>query len=483
MRGYQGLVVPDTSAVGASGEFRVPFGWKGVAVGADGDEVVHLRLPATMQRGQAGRLRLTSAIDSRENKRVMVSAGEGGASLGCFDLRFTPTLQTVEVRLTAEQMDLAMQQGLSLRLTEGTSPWWFLTEGSTNVALPEVLSAHVYVAEENAKPVQAFLEQMRGLGCVQPFGWMEGCVLDGQWDLHQLWPKRGYREAMGEHLCLFFTSDGRLIFEDPRSRVHDDRLDSIESTLMFAALGRLQPQHKAMPLVWEFWNRLQAQHGMVRDANTLSAEGSYTVAFPMALLAVMQKNESALQRALDQLRVRRDHLVNDKGLHLRWHTDGSHTFTNWCRGVAWYMLGLTRTLEVVGESAVVGDLRDELRRAASWAMGYQNQQGLWHAFLEDATCGPDTAGSAGIAAALAQGVVLGLLPEVAAKAGQRAVQGLYAHLTPDGLLDGVTQSNRGGEALQRGPYRVMSPMGMGMLAQAMGQLGKLGLLTGVTTHG
>ncbi len=478
MQVYELLEVEATGATALPEGLRIPFGWAGVAVGGvggSGDATVRLKLPTSAVRGQPGRLRLTSAIDSRENKRVMVKAGVSGQVMGGFDLRFTPAIQTVEVQLSATQMVEAAQQGLTLSMVEGTGPWWFFTEGSPATKLPAVLSPHVLVAEQDAQPVQAFLQQMEGLGCVQPFGWMEGCVLDGQWDLHHLWPGRGYQTAMTEHLRLFFTDDGRLIFEDPRSRVHDGRLDSIESTLMFAALGRLQPQHPAMPLVWEFWDRLRTQHdGMVRDANTLSAEGSYTVAYPMALLAVMQQNESALLRALDQLRVRRDHLVNDKGLHLRWHTDGSHTFTNWCRGVAWYMLGLTRTLEVVGASMPVGDLRDELRRVATWAMKYQNQQGLWHAFLDDVNCGPDTAGSAGIAAALAQGTVLGLLPDVAAQSANRAVRGLYAHLTPDGLLDGVTQSNRGGEPLQRGTYRVISPMGMGMLAQAMGQLGKLG---------
>jgi hypothetical protein len=35
------------------------------------------------------------------------------------------------------------------------------------------------------------------------------------------------------------------------------------------------------------------------------------------------------------------------------------------------------------------------------------------------------------------------------------------------MLRGVSQSNRGGEQLQRSDYRVIFPMGMGLLAQAI----------------
>lgn len=39
------------------------------------------------------------------------------------------------------------------------------------------------------------------------------------------------------------------------------------------------------------------------------------------------------------------------------------------------------------------------------------------------------------------------------------------YLTPDGMLTGVAQSNRGGISLQQSDYRVISQMGMGLMAQ------------------
>jgi len=48
--------------------------------------------------------------------------------------------------------------------------------------------------------------------------------------------------------------------------------------------------------------------------------------------------------------------------------------------------------------------------------------------------------------------------------------GLKTHLTPDGFLGGVSQSNKGGEALQRGSYRVIFQMAMGLMAQLVAAL-------------
>jgi hypothetical protein len=47
---------------------------------------------------------------------------------------------------------------------------------------------------------------------------------------------------------------------------------------------------------------------------------------------------------------------------------------------------------------------------------------------------------------------------------------LTRHLTADGLLGGVSQSNKGGEALQRGSYRSIYQMGMGLKAQLIAAL-------------
>ena len=60
---------------------------------------------------------------------------------------------------------------------------------------------------------------------------------------------------------------------------------------------------------------------------------------------------------------------------------------------------------------------------------------------------------------------MNLMPVTAYDAVKKTLDTLWTCLTPDGLLTGVAQSNRGGEKLQRGSYRVLSQMGMGLMAQ------------------
>jgi len=83
-------------------------------------------------------------------------------------------------------------------------------------------------------------------------------------------------------------------------------------------------------------------------------------------------------------------------------------------------------------------------------------------------------GSAGIAAALARGVRSGVLAAEILDNAQVTWRGLQAHLCVDGMLDGGVQSNRGGEALQRGDYRVLTLLGTGLMGQLAAALGEGG---------
>lgn len=257
-------------------EIRVPFGWQalGLAPGGAAIEVRWSGMSQGLERLPC-RFRLTSAIDSRECKRVEVRILGNGTLVGEFDLRFTPALQTVEIPLPSDVAGVFMQFGCTLRLIEGTGPWWFLTKGASDTPLPHVLQPHVLIETASNDRMAQFLQQMLTLATVQPFGWMEGCILDGLWDLHQVQPQSGYLQAMAAHLQLFFPENGRLVYEDPRSRPHDDRVDGIESTLMFAALQRWQPMHPWLEGVRQFWDQRLKQYGRVQDSGTSPRRGLY----------------------------------------------------------------------------------------------------------------------------------------------------------------------------------------------------------------
>ncbi|MGH9839132.1 MAG: glycoside hydrolase family 88 protein [Blastocatellia bacterium] len=99
------------------------------------------------------------------------------------------------------------------------------------------------------------------------------------------------------------------------------------------------------------------------------------------------------------------------------------------------------------------------------AQGFQRSDGLWSVFVDEPKLAPNTAGSAGVAAALAIGAQQGWLGQDARTAAERCLAGLKPHLTLDGFLSGVAQANKGGESLQRGDYRVIYQMAMGLMAQ------------------
>jgi len=103
-------------------------------------------------------------------------------------------------------------------------------------------------------------------------------------------------------------------------------------------------------------------------------------------------------------------------------------------------------------------------------MRWQSPNGLSGCYIDQPEAVADTSRSAGLAAALAVGARRGWLPPEALAAARRTRDGLAPHITLDGLLGGVAQSNRGGDSLQRGPYRVLFQMGMGLVAQLLANL-------------
>jgi rhamnogalacturonyl hydrolase YesR len=134
------------------------------------------------------------------------------------------------------------------------------------------------------------------------------------------------------------------------------------------------------------------------------------------------------------------------------------------------MLGIVRTLEVIPEDMDTEDLRKEFARISAQALQWQRADGLWSCFLDEADVLVDTSGSAGIAAAMATGIRLGILDSDKYTLCRKTWDGLQRYLTPDGLLTGIGQSNRGGGTLQRSDYRVMLSMGAGLAGQLYANL-------------
>jgi unsaturated rhamnogalacturonyl hydrolase len=444
-------------------ELRAPFNWPVLRINPG--QSLPLTAPApTTPAPNGGWLRVTVSVDDREEKLLSVRLPSGARELGVIDLRYAHSLEPFQLRLNASDYAAAAREGVILTLTQATYPLQLLAHALPADAVP---LAPQLIPDVPADRLAAFFDVLASRASAQTFGWMEGCVLDALHDLHTVTGEPRWRAALDAHFALFIAPDNRLVYEDPRGHPADGRIYGIEGALPFTQLAKIAPTgHPLLTLALDFFQSKLHPDGTFTHPESITAEGSYTIAYPLAVLAQTRRDPALAQLSANVLRVRRESLRRPDGLWLRHHPDDTRTFRSWARGVAWYLLGLVRSLEHLEGLTDTGDLKTEFHAAATWALGYQRTDGLWGNFLDDDATLYDTSGAAGIAAAFARGANAGLLPaDTFIPAAIRCWNALPAHLTPDGFLDGVAQSNRGGDPLQRGPYRVLAPMGMGLMGQ------------------
>ncbi len=448
------------------------FGWQSFAIGEPGAPPTRLAGAADAEPQVTDdadcRLRLTNAIDVRDVYRIEASL-PNGQPLGSYDLRFAGLYQVQELPLTAAQARQVLVQGVELRMSAGPQPVWFF--GPSPAACPPqdvVQLPHLLVAR-GARPGVEFERRLLGLVMLQGFGWQSGCVSEGVLDLAEARNDRRLQEAVDRQLAMYFTDTG-VFFESPRSRPMRDRVGGIEEPLPWATLARRQPDHPAISLAVDFLLSRTDSDPIIARGGNLTTEGNYTAAYPTAVLARTLGRDELADLALRQLANRRIANVHQGDIYQRANPAGQGRLRNWCRGVCWYYLGIVRTLLALQDEQAVSLWRAELERVAAMLQRHQRADGLWGNFLHEPQSLPDTSGSAGLAAALARAHQAGWLDQRARQAAERTYAGLTAYLTPDGLLGGAAQSNKGGDSLQRSDYRVLYQMGMGLKAQLMAAL-------------
>jgi unsaturated rhamnogalacturonyl hydrolase len=437
---------------------RAPFGWGLATITTADKPPLVLKWDSVPEAASPTHFRITVGLDERDAKEVEVTLAQSGRRLGLLDVRFPAQFQVHQLAITPADAAEMLREGVVLRLVKG-SDLEILTTGTD---LPAALQPHL-MSPGNLAPMEEFYLRLRSLASVQQFGWMEGCVLEGLLDLGELPDGQPDREGAALHLASFIR-DGRLIYESPRSAPSDGRIYGIEATLPFAALARTDPAHPLLSLALDGWNERRRPSGAVQDGSSMSSEGTYTVAYPMALMAKARNDDALMRDALQQCRHR---LALFDGADF-WRTlddNGTRHDRNWARGIAWQLLGLVRTLEVARDRSDIADLLEHLRLFSGWIMQHQRPDGLWSVIITEPGLTADTSGSAGIAAALARAAGHGWLSPEARDTALRAYGGLHAHLTADGFLGGASQSNKAGLELQRSDYRVIYQMGMGLLAQ------------------
>lgn len=439
------------------------FGWHAAPIALAAEAPLVLRWPTGTAAAKVTRLRIAVAQFMRSTCKIEATLVGSGRVLGKFDVRFPSLFQPYEITLAPGDGPAAVREGVALRMTEGTLPFWTWTGGD---GCPRELRPHL-LAPGTADLMAEFHSRIRSLACLQNFGWEEGCVLDGLLDLAKVRGYQALRDTARRHLALYLRG-GKLIYESRQL------FSDTEGPLVLAALARLQPAHPLLEYLVPFCREHLDAEGAIIDGNTTTSEGAYTIAYPLALIARVKRSSELERLALTQLRVRQTRLFDGQFFHRTSGENGTKGNRNWARGIAWELLGLAHTLGVLRDRSDIADLLDGFRQLAGWVQDFQRGDGLWSVFVDEQTLEPDTAGSAGIAAALALGRRYSWLPASAGASAQKTLEGLRAHLTPDGFLGGVSPANLGGgEPLQRGDYRVIFQMSMGLMAQLVAALESL----------
>lgn len=470
---YYPAKVTDNRAVGASPEGRrLPRGWTAVPLDRGDGILLEWEEPASSMRHTAGesRLRIAVALDYRSEQKVEAVLARSGERIGSFDIRYAYTFQPFEVVLDGKRTADAVREGVLLRMAGEGQPIWIF-DGLQGDEARKLFVPHLLIGGGERR-IEPFLNSIASLSSLQPFGWLEGCVLDGLYALRPVVGANRIDQVIEKHLVQYLSEDGRLMYEDLHGQAADDKLTTIEATLPLAVIAKLRADHPVVLRAISFWeSRSMASRGAIVDGDSITAEGTYTVAYPLAVIASKLERADLAERAISEVLLRRDALAKERHLYLRYNrkTD-TRVFRSWSRAYAWYMVGMTRTWHelkhsVFGHMPALGELEREIRRIADVALHWVRPEGLWTAFLDEPDTGAETSGSAGIAAALALGAGYGLLERHHYDAATKTFESIQSYLTPDGILSGVTQHNAGGIELQTCGYRVMSQMGMGLLAQ------------------
>ena len=445
---------------------HIPF--KGITLQTD-DSTSYLFLKWKGVNAQAlgskPRFRLCLVSGQRTFQYLEVLSSKN-VQIGTMDLSISTSFQIIEFQIPLENLNTVLQDGIKIYCKGKGNPVTFFLPSK---GLPESFYPHLLSIQKELSPKQAFLNQMASRSSLTNFGWPEGCVLDGLAALSKNCKSNNvYQKALNDHL--------NLIFEQKEAPETDG---STEATLYIAQLAFYNPAHPEIEKAFAFWKKKEDEEGAIIDRNQTAAEGNSTVAWPLAVLAKQLNRPDLAEKSIIQLRLRRDRLVDQDGaIWLRHYKNANpmRTYKLWSRGIAWYFLGLAKSLDVLSNPPA--DLIAELQRTSKYLISLQTQEGLWRVFADDPQTAPETSGSAGIAAAMAIGVRRGWLGKNEEIVIQKALNALYGRLTPDGFLTGVAHSNmkEGGEAFQRKTKGTILQFGMGMMAQLVAEVERKDLM-------
>ena len=446
---------------------RIPLGWPAFPVVAQKLQPVHMKFSSLKYTPEEIHFRITAATDIREEVMLEVFLPDSGERIASLDIKYAHPFQPFETPVENKWLPEIIRQGIGLRMVKGNNvAWFYLADAKRNdhSGLQPQLLAGSYPCTENE-----LFENLYSMNSFSPFGWMGGCVMDALLELSRKGDRKA-RKTLQTQLGYFLDDAKGIIFENPNTIPLDGNFNSIEDFLPFAAIVSLYPEHPSVQKAVDYCLARMNPDGLIASGNHVTTEGCYTMAYPLAQIAVVRNDRQLAGIALDQLVHRIHYLSTSEAVFQRNDLGKGTGFRNWGRGIVWYVLGMVKTINLM-ENSDFADLpqldgmKTEFARVMNWASPYQDKDGMWCSFIDRPETLPDSTATAGIATAMVWGVRLKLLPQSYTEKAEIAGVGLQKYLTADGLLTNVSQINRGGEALQENGYRAISQFALGLMAQ------------------
>jgi len=442
----------------------IPFDWGFSEISVANEGIKLTWNTPVIQKESLVRLRITSATDVREVCVLAVKTAVSGKKIGELDIRFAHYMQPFELPIAPEDISAVLQEGITLQLIKGTKPFWFFSAGKNTQSAPTAFLPHLLVYKK-AGEKDAWKDRLVSLDSVQTFGWMQGVVWDG---LHEMSQKSGKAKAILAQQLDLYLGQNSLVYANLNNIKTVEKISTVESILPFAILAQTNPTHPLLKTAVAFCENHANAEGVIADGTgnnrTVKTEECYTVSYPLAVLAKTLNRPELAQLAINTLQSRINLLEKGNSIHQRGTEQGELYFGNWGRGVAWYLLGIAKTLTHLPDSNQKQVIQKSFQKSVEKVIAYQQPNGLWFNFFNKPETGLETSGTAGIAAALTYGFQNELLPKSAKNAAEKAQNGLLPFFTPDGFLTGTAQVNKGGDGLQLNGFRVISPYTLGFLA-------------------
>ncbi len=450
-------------------EKRIPLGWKAFPIPASSEyrEAVVMRFPEIKSIEGPLWFRLTSAIDIREEVTILAYLPDSGVEIGQFDIRFAHPFQPFQISVDSKFIKDINYGGIALRMMKGEKDTWFFSPDLSHID-NHSLQPQLLMGTSNL-PEKSFRNNLMSMNSFSPFGWMGGCVIDALWEMSQKSDKEA-SQTLKKQLSFFLDAEKGIIFESPMTKPLDGTFNSIEDFLPFAAIVGVSPGHLSVQKALNFLKLKENNEGIIVSGSDITTEACYTVAYPLAAIAVNRNDRQLAQTAIYQLRFRTRFLTDNNTIYQRSSLEGHQSFANWGRGVVWYLVGIAKTLAILKNSSFrdlngINEMEKEFVRAIQAVEKWQSTEGVWCSFIDRPETGLDSSATAGITLAYSMGHKLELLNSSYDGKAKKAYQSLLPFLTPDGFLTNVSQINRGGEALQANGYRVITQFGMGLMAQ------------------